>query len=261
MNVKACSSSVKWSSALLGRWVMRPRHASAGTRSVSGSGHTLSTNEWLRPESHGAGHDPLDAISSLPLVSSEFIRESLNRLRRSPQTSLGRLLGVARAGSRPETALFGNFVVRLRIPLCGVLGYASAGILVFLELAQKSLVSASRTAQFPPEFPDGNGLGNLDLPTTVRREPRSAKTPLTAAGDWREVRDSQALDQVFADPAICLGEEREDRGDPTDHSALAVPRSASSGPPLIVWLNSHNRFRSSTRRSVQLPASVRPPIE
>jgi hypothetical protein len=42
--------------------------------------------------------------------------------------------------------------------LCGVLGYASAEILVFLELAQKSLVSASRTAQFPPEFLDGNGL-------------------------------------------------------------------------------------------------------
>ena len=62
------------------------------------------------------------------------------------------------ASSRPETALFGNFVVRLRIPLCGVLEYASAEILVFLELAQKSLVSASRTTQFPPEFPDGNGL-------------------------------------------------------------------------------------------------------
>jgi hypothetical protein len=42
--------------------------------------------------------------------------------------------------------------------LCGVLEYASAEILVFLELAQKSLVSASRTAQFPPEFLDGNRL-------------------------------------------------------------------------------------------------------
>jgi hypothetical protein len=60
------------------------------------------------------------------------------------------------ARSRPETALFGNFVVRPRIPLCGVLEYASAEILVFLELAQKSLVSASRTAQFPPELLDGN---------------------------------------------------------------------------------------------------------
>jgi hypothetical protein len=51
--------------------------------------------------------------------------------------------------------------------LCGVLEYASAEILIFLELAQKSLVSASRTAQFPPEFLDGNGLvpagfGNKD---------------------------------------------------------------------------------------------------
>jgi hypothetical protein len=42
--------------------------------------------------------------------------------------------------------------------LCGVLEHASAEILVFLELAQKSLVSASRTTQFPPEFLDGNGL-------------------------------------------------------------------------------------------------------
>jgi hypothetical protein len=42
--------------------------------------------------------------------------------------------------------------------LCGVLEYASAEILVFLELAQKSLVSASRTSQFPPEFLDGNEL-------------------------------------------------------------------------------------------------------
>jgi len=42
--------------------------------------------------------------------------------------------------------------------LCGVLEYASAEILVFLEPAQKPLVSESRTAQFPPKFPDGNGL-------------------------------------------------------------------------------------------------------
>ena len=62
------------------------------------------------------------------------------------------------ASSRPETALFGNFGVRLRISLCGVLEYASAKILILLELAQKSLVSASRTTQFPAEFLDGNGL-------------------------------------------------------------------------------------------------------
>ena len=42
--------------------------------------------------------------------------------------------------------------------MCGVLEYASAEILVFLELAQKSLVSASRTALSLPEFPDGNRL-------------------------------------------------------------------------------------------------------
>ncbi len=60
-----------------------------------------------------------------------------------------RAAGTLRASSRPETALFGNFVVRLQIPLCGVLEYASAEILVFLELAQKSLVSASRTALSP----------------------------------------------------------------------------------------------------------------
>jgi len=44
--------------------------------------------------------------------------------------------------------------------LCGVLEYASAEILVFLELEQKSLVSGSRTAQFPPEFLDGNELSS-----------------------------------------------------------------------------------------------------
>jgi hypothetical protein len=72
-----------------------------------------------------------------------------------------------RASSRPETALFGNFVVRLRIPLCGVLEYASAEILAFLELVQKPLVSASRTTQFPPESLIGNGPGRnlLGSPT------------------------------------------------------------------------------------------------
>jgi hypothetical protein len=42
--------------------------------------------------------------------------------------------------------------------LCGVPEYASAEILAFLDLAEKSLVSASRTALSPPEFPDGNRL-------------------------------------------------------------------------------------------------------
>jgi hypothetical protein len=49
---------------------------------------------------------------------------------------LAEFLGLTpQASSRPETALFGNFVVRLRIPVCGVLEYASTEILVFLELA------------------------------------------------------------------------------------------------------------------------------
>jgi hypothetical protein len=67
------------------------------------------------------------------------------------------------ASSRPETALFGNLGVRLRISLCGVHGYASAQILVFLDLARKPLVSASRTTLSPPEFPDGNGLGSATV--------------------------------------------------------------------------------------------------
>ncbi len=54
-----------------------------------------------------------------------------------------------RATSRPETALFCNLGVRLRIPLCGVHEYASAEILAFLDLAEKSLVSASATALSP----------------------------------------------------------------------------------------------------------------
>jgi hypothetical protein len=62
------------------------------------------------------------------------------------------------ASSRPETALFCNLGVRRRISLCGVHEYASAQILAFLDLAEKSLVSASRTALSPPEFPDGNRL-------------------------------------------------------------------------------------------------------
>ena len=61
-----------------------------------------------------------------------------------------------RASSRPKTALFGNLGVRLRISLCGVQEYASAQILIFLDLAQKSLVFASGTPLFPLEFPDGN---------------------------------------------------------------------------------------------------------
>jgi len=63
-------------------------------------------------------------------------------------------MGLAR--SRPETAFFCNLGVGRRIPLCGVPRYAFAEILVFLDLAEKSLVSASGTVLFPPEFPDRN---------------------------------------------------------------------------------------------------------
>jgi len=58
--------------------------------------------------------------------------------------------------SRPKTALFGNLGVDLRISLCGVQEYVSAQILDLLDLARKSLIFASGTAQFPPEFLDGN---------------------------------------------------------------------------------------------------------
>jgi hypothetical protein len=42
-----------------------------------------------------------------------------------------------------------NLGVKLRISLCDVHEYVSAEILAFLDLAEKSLVSASATAQFP----------------------------------------------------------------------------------------------------------------
>jgi hypothetical protein len=77
--------------------------------------------------------------------------------------------------------------------LCGVLEYASAEILVFLELAKKSLVSASRTAQFPPEFLDGNGL----VPTGFGNE--DATVPLS--GDLPDgsaiVEAGTTIDRLF----------------------------------------------------------------
>ena len=42
--------------------------------------------------------------------------------------------------------------------MCDVLKYVSVEILVFLDLAEKSLVSNSGTAPFPMEFPEGTGL-------------------------------------------------------------------------------------------------------
>jgi hypothetical protein len=40
--------------------------------------------------------------------------------------------------------------------MCGVLRYASTETLAFLDLAEKSLVSASRTVLSPPGFSDGS---------------------------------------------------------------------------------------------------------
>jgi hypothetical protein len=47
------------------------------------------------------------------------------------------------ASTCPETALLCNLGGKLRIPLCDVLKYVSVEILVFLDLAEKSLVSIS----------------------------------------------------------------------------------------------------------------------
>ena len=58
--------------------------------------------------------------------------------------------------------------------MCGVHEYVSAQILAFLDLAEKSLVSAPRIALSPPEFPDGNGL----KPGVIDYE------------EWRAERDS-----------------------------------------------------------------------
>ena len=60
------------------------------------------------------------------------------------------------ARSRPETALFRNLVVRLRVSLCDVLKYDSAETLVFLKLIEKWPVSASGTSRSHRDFPDGN---------------------------------------------------------------------------------------------------------
>ena len=96
------------------------------------------------------------------------------------------------ACSRPETALFGHLGVRLRIFLCGVQEYASAQILAFLDLAQKSLVSASRTAQ-PPSGVSGWELASIMaiaaaiLPTTAAAQ-LSADWMIPAAAHNRGVR-------------------------------------------------------------------------
>jgi hypothetical protein len=72
--------------------------------------------------------------------------------------------------------------------LCGVHEYASAQILTFLDLAEKSLVSESRTAQFPPEFLDGNGLGMIRVglasaPRAEREGERLAEPLPVTTGD------------------------------------------------------------------------------
>jgi hypothetical protein len=62
------------------------------------------------------------------------------------------------ARSCPETAVFGNLGVNLRVSLCSVPKVASAQLLGFLNLARKPLVSKSGTTLFPPELLDGDGL-------------------------------------------------------------------------------------------------------
>ncbi len=62
--------------------------------------------------------------------------------------------------------------VSLRIPLCGVGEYASAESLVFLDIAEKSLVSASGTTLFPSGSLDRN-----DLSSTVSPGDRSTVSP------------------------------------------------------------------------------------
>ena len=62
-----------------------------------------------------------------------------------------------RAGSRPETAISCNLFGRLRVSLCGVRKYASAETLVFLDLAEKQLVSESGTTPVSSLFGMGTG--------------------------------------------------------------------------------------------------------
>ncbi len=56
----------------------------------------------------------------------------------------------------PESALFHQLGVNLRIRLCGVKYYASAQILDFLDLAKYSFFPNQKRISLPPEFPDGN---------------------------------------------------------------------------------------------------------
>jgi len=59
-------------------------------------------------------------------------------------------------GYHPETALFHNLIVNLHSCLCGVLVYASAQELDFLDLAKKLLVSLMKQHRRHPEFPEGS---------------------------------------------------------------------------------------------------------
>jgi len=94
------------------------------------------------------------------------------------------------ASSRPKTALFGNLGVRLQIFLCGVQEYASAQILIFLDLAQKSLVFASGTALSPSEFSDGNMMAPARSELTCSKtgpkdKLRSLSSVAEACKRWR----------------------------------------------------------------------------
>jgi hypothetical protein len=83
----------------------------------------------------------------------DFIERGAEAVEISLADLKGRKRGASIVEGREVLAWLG------RISLCGVPEYASAEILAFLDLAEKSLVSASRTALSPPDFPDGNGLG------------------------------------------------------------------------------------------------------
>ena len=96
------------------------------------------------------------------------------------------------AGSRPESVLFGYFGVRLRISLCGVQEYASAQILIFLDLARK--------ASFPNRellgFPGVSGWEPADSPKSVfednrprrvARQDHRHQTPIVQFGADRKI--------------------------------------------------------------------------
>ena len=85
-------------------------------------------------------HAPVSIVGSFPSRNGAFLQS-----RRLPVRATARRL------------------ISLRIPLCGVGEYASTEILVFLDLTEKSLVSASGTKLFPSRLLDGNWLKHNTL--------------------------------------------------------------------------------------------------